>query len=142
MDTVWMDAFVSPVMTERFIHYISHTLPVYETVNAEKSDPEKRKCMTTKPEGTLTDPLEVRRKRLMFRANYRGMKELDLVIGAFSEAFVPSFDADSLREFEAILDVPDSDLLDWLTLKSEVPAAMNTSVMQTLMNFDYVKTLR
>ncbi len=98
--------------------------------------------MTTKPEGTLTDPLEVRRKRLMFRANYRGMKELDLVIGAFSEAFVPSFDADSLREFEAILDVPDSDLLDWLTLKSEVPAAMNTSVMQTLMNFDYVKTLR
>jgi len=91
---------------------------------------------------TVSDPIEVRRKRLMFRSAYRGMKELDLVVGAFAEAHVADFDSDSLREFEAILDIPDSDLLDWLTLKSKVPAEMNSSVMQTLMNFDYVKTLR
>jgi len=91
---------------------------------------------------TPSDPLEVRRKRLMFRSSYRGMKELDLVIGAFAKAFVNTFNSDSLRQFEAILDVPDSDLLDWLCLKSEIPAEMNSDVMQSLMNFDYVKTIR
>ncbi len=89
-----------------------------------------------------TNALEIRRKRLMFRSAYRGMKELDLVIGAFAQAYLQSFGADALREYEAILDVPDSDLLDWLCGKSPVPPAMDTETMRLLMNFDYVKTLR
>ena len=91
---------------------------------------------------TPSDPLEVRRKRLMFRSCYRGMKELDLVIGAFARAHLASFDADALHQYEAILDVPDSDLLDWLVCKSSVPAEMDTVVMNKLMTFEYVKTLR
>lgn len=91
---------------------------------------------------TPTDPLEIRRKRLMFRSSYRGMKELDLVIGAFATAHLGSFDGDALREYEAILDVPDSDLLDWLCRKSPVPEAMDTPVMRQLMNFEYVMSLR
>lgn len=91
---------------------------------------------------TPTDPLEIRRKRLMFRSSYRGMKELDLVIGAFASAHLKSFDGPALREYEAILDVPDSDLLDWLCLKAPVPAAMDSPVMRQLMQFEYVKTLR
>jgi len=91
---------------------------------------------------TPNDALEIRRKRLTFRSGYRGMKELDMVIGAFAEAKVGGYDADQLRQFEAILDVPDSDLLDWLCLKSPVPAGMDSPVMRELMDFDYVKTLR
>ncbi len=91
---------------------------------------------------TPSDALEVRRKRLMFRSSYRGMKELDLVIGAFAREYLDSFDGDALRQYEAILDVPDSDLLDWLVQKSPVPAGMDTDVMGKLMNFEYVKTLR
>ena len=86
---------------------------------------------------TVNTALEIRRKRLMFRSSYRGMKELDLVIGAFAAAKVKDFDADALREYEAILDVPDSDLLDWLCYKAPVPAAMDTPVMRLLMDFDY-----
>jgi len=89
-----------------------------------------------------TDPLEVSRKRLMFRSSYRGMKELDLVIGAFAKAHVAAFDAAELRQFEAILDVPDADLLDWLCAKSPVPRHMDTPVMKKLMDFEYTKTLR
>lgn len=91
---------------------------------------------------TPSDPLEVRRKRLMFRSSYRGMKELDLVIGAFARAYLDEFDSDALRQYEAILDVPDSDLLDWLVQKSPVPAGMDTDVMKKLMSFEYVKSLR
>jgi antitoxin CptB len=91
---------------------------------------------------TPSDPLEVRRKRLMFRSSYRGMKELDLVIGAFAREYLNAFDAEAMRQYEAILDVPDSDLLDWLVGKTPVPAGMNTEVMKKLMNFEYVKTLR
>lgn len=91
---------------------------------------------------TPSDPLEVCRKRLMFRSSYRGMKEVDLVIGAFAREYLDSFDADALRQYEVILDVPDSDLLDWLVQKSPVPPEMDTDVMRKLMNFEYIKTLR
>lgn len=86
--------------------------------------------------------MELRRKRLIFRSGYRGMKELDIVMGAFADRYVAAFDGDELRQYEAILDVPDSDLLDWLCGKSPVPDAMSSPVMRKLMDFEIAKTLR
>ncbi len=88
---------------------------------------------------TPSDPLEVRRKRLKFRSSYRGMKELDLLISAFAQTYLDDFDSDALRQYEAILDVPDSDLLDWVVKKAPIPAVMDTDVMKKFMSFKYTK---
>ena len=78
-----------------------------------------------------------RKKKLKFRAAHRGMKELDLFIGAFAEEQVPGMNESSLDEFEAILDVPDSIVLDWITGRSAPEPGEFGPVLKQLLAFDY-----
>jgi antitoxin CptB len=50
----------------------------------------------------------------VWRAGHRGMKELDLVLGAFARARVPGMDGDALAHFESLLAEADTDLFDWV----------------------------
>ncbi|HUE44717.1 MAG TPA: succinate dehydrogenase assembly factor 2, partial [Aestuariivirgaceae bacterium] len=49
------------------------------------------------------DDLDLRRRRAVWRAGHRGMKELDLVLGAYARACVPGMDGDALAHFESLL---------------------------------------
>ena len=57
---------------------------------------------------------EARRKRLLFRAQRRGFKEVDLIFGAFAAAELASLPETELDQFEALLDAPDHEVYDWL----------------------------
>ena len=70
---------------------------------------------------THTDDLAIRRKRLRFRAWHRGMREVDLLLGRFADAHLAGLDAAELSAFEALLEVPDQDVLAWLTGTGGVP---------------------
>ena len=65
---------------------------------------------------------EVRRKRLLFRAQRRGFKEVDLIFGAFATEALPAMDDVALDEFEALLAAPDKDVFLWLQDQAPVPA--------------------
>ncbi len=65
---------------------------------------------------------EVRRKRLLFRAQRRGFKEVDLIFGAFAAEALPTMDDAALDEFEALLAAPDKDVFLWLQDQAPVPA--------------------
>ncbi len=54
--------------------------------------------------------LERRRKRAHYRANHRGTKELDWLMGRFADARVPTMEAADLALFEALLALPDPEL--------------------------------
>lgn len=73
-----------------------------------------------------SDVLDTRRRRLLFRATHRGTHENDLMIGGFVRANLAAFDADDFAALEALLDLPDTDLADWLTgrrpIRDDVPA--------------------
>jgi antitoxin CptB len=61
------------------------------------------------------DPaLELRRKRLLYRAQHRGFKEADLLIGGFAAIHIGSMTENEIIEFEALLQLPDPDLYAWL----------------------------
>ena len=64
---------------------------------------------------------EVRRKRLLFRAQRRGFKEVDLIFGVFAAEALPAMDTPALDEFEALLDAPDKDVFLWLQDQAPVP---------------------
>lgn len=58
--------------------------------------------------------LDTRRRRAAYRANYRGTKEMDWLLGKFAAATLCAMDADGLSRFEQFLALPDPELNAWL----------------------------
>ena len=78
---------------------------------------------------------ETRRKRLLFRAQRRGFKEVDLIFGAYAEAHLASLDGAGLDQFEALLAAPDQDVYAWLRGAAPVPPAYDNPVFAGLQGF-------
>lgn len=81
------------------------------------------------------DELEIRRKRLRFRAWHRGTKEADLLIGPFADAALGGMDHEALDDFEAILRLPDPNLVTWLTRQVPLPDDVASPVMLMMLAF-------
>ncbi|MDE1938869.1 MAG: succinate dehydrogenase assembly factor 2 [Alphaproteobacteria bacterium] len=75
---------------------------------------------------------ENRRKRLLFRAQRRGFKEVDLIFGTFAAQSLAGLDEAGLDQLEALLDAPDHDVFAWLKGDAPVPAAFDTPVFAQL----------
>jgi antitoxin CptB len=76
--------------------------------------------------------LDNRRRRLLFRAQHRGTKEADLMIGGFVLRNLSAFSEAELAEIEAVLDLPDVDLSDWLSGRREPPPAVRTPMLERM----------
>ncbi len=63
---------------------------------------------------TGSDAGAVRRRRLKFRCWHRGMKEVDLLLGPFADAAADRLDTAHLDQFDALLELPDPDILSWV----------------------------
>ncbi len=79
--------------------------------------------------------LATRRRRALYRATHRGMKEMDLLLGAFARHNVDRFDAADLDAFEAILAVSDRQLYRWIAGFDDVPEDYRTPMMDALTRF-------
>jgi antitoxin CptB len=75
---------------------------------------------------------DARRRRLVFRANHRGTHETDLILGGFANRHVAGMSEAELSVFEAILDLPDPDLFDWVTGRCPVPAEHESPLLARL----------
>ena len=77
----------------------------------------------------------MRRRRLHFRAWHRGMREVDLLLGRFADATIAGLDDTELAGFEALLDVPDPQILAWITGEDGVPADAASPLVRRLLAF-------
>ena len=75
---------------------------------------------------------ENRRKRLLFRAQRRGFKEVDLIFGAYADACLAGLDEAGLDQFEALLKAADQDVYAWLRGAADVPAEHDNPVFAGL----------
>src|SRR5665213_2025570 len=75
---------------------------------------------------------ENRRKRLLFRAQRRGFKEVDLIFGSYAEAALWDLDETGLEQFEALLTAPDQEVYAWLRGAEAVPAQYDNPVFAGL----------
>ena len=82
-----------------------------------------------------TQKNEITRKRLLWRATHRGIKEMDLVVGGFANARLSSMSNDELVLFEMMLEIPDQELLSWVTGQETVPQKWNASLLQEMISF-------
>jgi len=78
---------------------------------------------------------EARRRRLIYRSLYTGMKETDILLGPFAQAHVPGFSLEQLDRYERLLAEPDPDILDWASGRQPIPPDHDNDVMRLLRNF-------
>jgi antitoxin CptB len=77
-------------------------------------------------------PLDPRRRRLLFRATHRGTFENDLMLGGFLRAHMDALDDADLTALEALLELPDPDLADWLTGRAAIPPEQDTPMLRRI----------
>jgi succinate dehydrogenase flavin-adding protein (antitoxin of CptAB toxin-antitoxin module) len=94
---------------------------------------------TLYPAAGMSEPIEQRRKRLIHRSRYTGMKETDLLLGDFAMRHVPDFSAEDLERYERLLAEPDPDIYDWATGAQPVPIEHDHRVMKLLQNFGFIR---
>lgn len=70
---------------------------------------------------SLPPETETRRKRLLWRATHRGIKEMDLILGGFVVKHLELFSEAEIADLERIMDIPDQDMLSWATKQADVP---------------------
>jgi antitoxin CptB len=83
-----------------------------------------------------SEGLDVRRRRLLFRAWRRGVRETDLIVGRFADAYIERLDPPALDDFERLIEVPNADLYAWVVGDTVVPAAYDTAVLRDLIAFN------
>ena len=81
----------------------------------------------------MTEPahasLDVRRRKLLFRATHRGTQENDILLGGFVQRHIAEFAESELAAVEALLNLPENELGDWLTGRLPIPAEVATPML-------------
>lgn len=78
---------------------------------------------------------DIRRKKILYQASYRGFKEADLLFGKFARAHLATMSDSELTEFEALLRLPDRELYAWAIGRVEPPANISGPVFEKLKQF-------
>lgn len=81
------------------------------------------------------DITNVRVKRIIHRANYRGFKEADLILGGFAKIYAPTLNPEELGQLEHLLDQKDHDIYDWISGAVPTPDEFNTPIFERVCAF-------
>merc|ERR1719336_3234479 len=81
-------------------------------------------------------PLEVHRKRLLYRCSMTGLKELDVVLGNWAKLHLENLDEKQIEELTEILNEESVDLQKWMAQKHPIPSHLNeNSVANSILAF-------
>ena len=61
----------------------------------------------------MNNKLEILKKRLIYRAGYRGTKEMDILLSTFVNKNINSFDENLLKELDNFLNFEDDVILNF-----------------------------
>lgn len=75
------------------------------------------------------------KKKLLYRANYRGFKEADLLLGGFLKENIDLLSDQELKQFEKILSAKDHDIYAWITGNLPLPEEFDLPVFQKLKEY-------
>ncbi len=82
-----------------------------------------------------SEGLDVRRRKLLFRAWRRGVREMDLIVGRFADAHIGTLDEPALDDFERLIEAPNAALYAWVVGAETVPQNFDTAVLRQLISF-------
>ncbi len=74
-------------------------------------------------------------KKLQYRSNRRGTKEMDLLIGGFATENLKKMTFEELKEFEILLNFTDKELSSWLVDNKKNNNLENFSISNKIKEF-------
>ena len=83
--------------------------------------------------------MDAQRKKLIFRSDHRGIKEMDLILGTFAREFVPTATQIEIDAYEELLNESDPDLYNWISMREEVPAENDNIILPKLIGYKVPK---
>ncbi len=79
--------------------------------------------------------LDVIKRKIKYRSEYRGIKEMDLLLGSFVKKYIDVFDYNELLSLYEILEKDDDVIFNWYTAKKENINIPKNKVSDTLKKF-------
>ena len=77
------------------------------------------------------------KKKIIYRSNYRGTKEMDKLLSAFTKEFINKLNKDDLKDLEKLLNIDDDNLYKFYNgLKTNVELEKN-NINYLFKNFKY-----
>lgn len=76
--------------------------------------------------------LDPRRRKILFRAWHRGLREMDLIMGQFADSHLSAMGDDELDLFEILIEQSDRDLLHWILDAHDIPTEFDTALLKAI----------
>ena len=83
----------------------------------------------------MSEKLELFKKKLLYRASYRGTKEMDILLSKFVKEYVNVFNDDQLRQLEKFLDFEDEIILDFYNFNKANKGIDKIEISKIFKNF-------
>ena len=61
----------------------------------------------------MTLSIDQLKKKIIYRSNYRGTKEMDKLLGAFTKKYIDTLSIKELKDLEELLDIDDTNLYNF-----------------------------
>ena len=83
--------------------------------------------------------IEELKKKIIYRSNYRGTKEMDKLLGAFTKKYINELIIEDLNDLEMLLDIDDNNLYNFFNgLVTDFEFKEN-KINSMFKNFEYIK---
>jgi antitoxin CptB len=86
-------------------------------------------------------PEETRRRRALYRAQHRGTKEMDFLLGRYAEARLADMTVPDLTSFEELLALPDPQLQGWLMMGQSFEGSALADLLRDIQAFHGIGAL-
>ena len=85
----------------------------------------------------MTFNIDQLKKKIIYRSNYRGTKEMDKLLGAFTKKYINQLNQDELIDLEKLLDMDDTSLYNFFNGIENAIKFDETNVLKLFKNFKY-----
>ena len=85
----------------------------------------------------MTFNIDQLKKKIIYRSNYRGTKEMDKLLGAFTKKYINQLNQDELIDLEKLLDIDDTSLYNFFNDIDNEMKFEETNVLKLFKNFKY-----
>tara|TARA_B100001093_G_scaffold230223_1_gene220720 strand:+ start:1822 stop:2088 length:267 start_codon:yes stop_codon:yes gene_type:complete len=83
--------------------------------------------------------IEQLKKKIIYRSNYRGTKEMDKLMGTFTKKYINNLNIKDLHDLEELLDIDDSNLYNFFNGLDTDFKFKNNKINLMFKNFNYTQ---